>query len=187
MSKQVIRQRLLDQRRLLEESSGRKRSHVVQDAVLASTPFVAAEAIALYASVHNEVRTDRLFAAALSAGKKVFFPRLENGRIVFVQVHSAGDLQTGSFGVLEPSGGEIASPEDLDMVLVPGVGFDRQGHRIGYGLGYYDRALAACRNAIFLGLAYEFQVVENLPEEEHDIRLDFLVTEQGVVEFKHKQ
>ena len=87
----------------------------------------------------------------------------------------------------EPQGKTTIAPESLDLVVVPGVGFDRQGHRIGYGLGYYDRTLSTCANAKFVGLAYSFQVVERLPEEKHDIRLDYLVTECEMIGFKHKQ
>ena len=187
MSKQVIRQRLLNQRQQLEPSRCSRQSGAAQDCLLASAVYAGADALALYASVHNEVLTDRLLTAALADGKRICFPRLENGQISFVEVADAGDLQTGQFGVSEPQGQTIISPECLDLIVVPGVGFDRQGHRIGYGLGYYDRALATCVNAEFIGLAYSFQVVERLPEEKHDIRLDYLVTECEMIGFKHKQ
>lgn len=187
MSKQVIRQRLLNQRQQLEPSCCARQSDAVQDHVLASAAYAGADSLALYASVHNEVLTDRLLTTALADGKRTCFPRLENGQIAFVEVADAGDLQTGQFGVSEPQGQTIMSPERLDLIVVPGIGFDRQGHRIGYGLGYYDRALAACINADFIGLAYSFQVVDRLPEEKHDIRLDYLVTECEMIGFKHKQ
>lgn len=183
MSKQIIRQRLLNQRQQLEYPSCVRSSNAVQDFVLASAVYARSDSLALYAPVHNEVHTERLLKAALESGKRVCFPRLENGLVVFVEVAEGDDLQTGQFGVAEPQGQAVIAPELLDLVMVPGVGFDRQGHRIGYGLGYYDRALAECNHATFVGLAYSFQVVERLPEEEHDIRLDYLVTEKEMVGF----
>ncbi len=187
MSKKVIRQRLLNQRQQLDKFSCDRQSDAVQDSVLTSEAYVRAASIALYASVHNEVHTDRLLTAALADGKQISYSRVEDGEIVFVAVTGAGDLQAGHFGVPEPQGQTIIDPEHLDLIIVPGVGFDRQGHRIGYGLGFYDRILTACINATFVGLAYSFQVVERLPEEEHDIRLDYLVTECEIIGFTHKQ
>lgn len=187
MSKNNLRQQLLNQRRQLDASSCDRFSRAAQSHVLGCSAFAGAETVALYASVHNEVKTDQLFDAALNAGKRVCFPRLENERIVFVEVDAPDQLQVGRFGVLEPQGDRTVPPGELEMVLVPGVGFSLQGGRIGYGLGYYDRALAHCIHAEFLGLAYAFQLVEQLPEEEHDIRLDYLATESGIIEFQHKR
>ena len=187
MSKQDVRRRLLIQRQQLEYSCCVRQSDAVQDGVIASAVYTEASALALYAPVRNEVHTDRLLKAALSVGKSVCFPRLENGLIVFVEVVDLCDLQPGQFGVLEPQGLTVINPECLDLIVVPGVGFDRQGHRIGYGLGCYDRVLAECSNAGFMGLAYSFQVVERLPAEKHDIRLDYLVTEDELIGFIHKR
>lgn len=187
MSKKSLRQQLLNQRRQLDASSCDRYSRAVQAHVLGASVYAGAETIALYAAVHNEVQTDQLFDAALNGGKRVCFPRLESERIIFVEVDAADQLQAGRFGVLEPQGDRTVPPDELEMVLVPGVGFSLQGGRIGYGLGYYDRALAQCVHAEFLGLAYAFQLVEELPEEEHDIRLDYLATESGIIEFQHKR
>lgn len=183
MSKQIIRQRLLSQRQQLEYPRCVRFSNAVQDFVLASAVYAGSRLLALYAPVHNEVLTDRLLKAALESGKRVCFPRLENGQIVFVEVAGGDELQTGQLGVAEPQGQTVIAPEVIDLVIVPGVGFDRQGRRIGYGLGCYDRALAECNHAAFVGLAFSFQVVERLPEEEHDIRLDYLATEDEMVVF----
>ena len=187
MSKQLIRQRLLNQRQQLEGSSCARHSAAVQGYILDSKVYAAADSVALYASVHNEVQTDLVLDSALVAGKTVCYPRLENEKIVFIEVSSLDDLKPGRFGVPEPQGQKNILPENLDLVLVPGVAFDSQGHRLGYGFGCYDRALALCRNTDFIGLAYAFQVVKHLPSEEHDIRLDYLATECEMLEFKHKQ
>ena len=187
MSKQTIRQRLLIQRQQLDASSCARQSATVQEHVLTSTVYAEAVLLALYAPIRNEVQTQRILSAALLAGKRVCYPRLENGRIVFVEVSGQHDLQPGKFGVPEPQGKIAVSPEELDLILVPGVAFDCKGGRIGYGSGYYDRILAVCANARFFGLAYTFQLIEKIPEEKHDIRLDFLATEGEMIEFKHKQ
>lgn len=187
MSKQAIRQRLLNQRQQLEVSVTARQSIAVQEYVLNSKVYTEAGSLALYISIRNEVCTDLVLQAALVSGKKVCCPRLEDGQIVFVEVCSQDDLQPGRYGVPEPQGQKIVLPESLDLILVPGVAFDSQGHRLGYGFGCYDRVLATCKNAEFIGLAYAFQVENRLPYEEHDIRLDYLATERGLLEFKHKQ
>ncbi len=187
MSKQAVRQRLLNQRQQLAASSCVHCSDVVQDFVLASKIYAEAESLALYASIHNEVNTERILVAALLDGKRVCFPRVDGEQIVFIEVSGAHDLKPGRFRVPEPQGQTVILPESLDLIFVPGIAFDSHGHRLGYGFGFYDRALAACKNAEFIGLGYAFQVVERLPEEKHDIRLDYLATERELLEFKHKQ
>jgi 5-formyltetrahydrofolate cyclo-ligase len=159
----------------------------VQNFILSSQIYAEATSLALYAPIYNEVQTDRLLTSALASGKKVSYPRLVNGRIAFIDVSDVDDLQPGTFSVPEPRGECVVAQSSLDLILVPGVAFDFFGHRIGYGYGCYDRALAVCDNAEFIGLAYSFQVVDRLPEEEHDIRLDYLATECEFVELKHKQ
>ena len=187
MSKHDVRRRLLNQRQKLEYSCCVRLSDAVQDGVIASAVYAEASALALYAPVRNEVHTDRLLKAALAVGKRVCFPRLENGLIIFVEVADPCDFQTGQFGIPEPQGRTGINPECLDLIIVPGVGFDRLGHRVGYGLGCYDRVLTECSHAEFMGLAYSFQVVDRLPAEKHDIRLDYLVTEDELIGFIHKR
>lgn len=113
----------------------------------------------------------------------VYFPRVRQAPPVgleFVAVAKPQDMQPGPFGVLEPPADLPAVPlAQIPLLLVPGVVFDRQGHRIGWGQGYYDRILRGY-SGVRVGFAYEFQVLEEIPYEPWDEAVDFLVTEAGL-------
>jgi 5-formyltetrahydrofolate cyclo-ligase len=100
----------------------------------------------------------------------------------FQEILSLDNLQSARFGLLEPERdvGLMVEPDDLDLVIVPGVAFDRRGNRLGFGGGYYDRFFERC-NATRVGLAYAFQVVDDIPAEDHDVKIDWLVTEDEVI------
>ena len=110
-------------------------------------------------------------------------PRCEARRLVFSVVKRWGDLRPGRYGVLEPPEGEpVADPGADDIVLVPGVAFDRAGHRLGRGGGYYDRTFPPGRPGapVLFGLAFDFQVVDAAPHDSRDCRMDAIVTECGL-------
>jgi len=109
-----------------------------------------------------------------AAGKTLAFPRVENG---VLQFFTGGTLETGPFGVRQPEGGNPAPPPDL--VLVPGLGFDPAGSRLGRGGGFYDRWLEANPGVKTLGLCFACQLVKKIPMEEHDVRVDAVLTEEG--------
>jgi 5-formyltetrahydrofolate cyclo-ligase len=156
----------------------------IQGRLLDSKEFQAAKAVALYSPVLNEVFTEQVFREALVRGKLVAYPRVRGNELEFVHVLDASDLRPGAFGVLEPVGTSIVSPASLDLAVVPGVAFDRAGYRLGYGKGFYDRGLHGSRCPVFLaGLCFEQQLVNRLPAEEHDVRMDILFTEKGRYDF----
>jgi 5-formyltetrahydrofolate cyclo-ligase len=178
MEKQATRQKLLQQRKQLDENTSVELSLRIQRQVLAADCFSHAETLALYSPINNEVRTQTLLTEARSAGKQVCFPRVNGESLQFVAVESNSQLQPGAFGVAEPRDGKILAPEAIDLLVVPGVAFDREGYRLGYGKGFYDRELARMAGAtVSVGLCYEFQLCERLPVEEHDQQLDFVATE----------
>ena len=183
MPKRSIRQKLLKQRRSLDGDACLQYSHQVQQKLLATEHYRQAKVIALYAPIHNEVLTNDLFDAALQDNKRVCFPRVEQNMLQFLQVDEESQLAPGAFGVDEPTGTKMVPIDEIDLVVVPGVAFDRSGYRLGYGQGYYDRAVGSADNAVLAGLAFDFQIVDELPTEEHDVRLDLLVTGSGVLAF----
>jgi 5-formyltetrahydrofolate cyclo-ligase len=139
--------------------------------------------VALYAPIHNEVETDALLVAAFAGERQICYPRVDGESLVFIVITSPDDLVGGAFGILEPTGDKIVAPGDIDLAVVPGVGFDRSGYRLGYGGGYYDRAISAGRPNLLAGLAFDFQLVEKLPAEDHDICLDLAVTNTEMLAF----
>jgi 5-formyltetrahydrofolate cyclo-ligase len=185
MPKRSIRADLLARRKHLAAETCLSHSLRIQQGLLQAVEFQAATAIALYSPILNEVFTEELFRAACSAGKVIAYPRVRGSELEFVRVLKTGDLAPGAFGVLEPTGDQLVAPAALDMVVVPGVGFDRQGGRLGYGKGFYDRGLhGSQRPGCLVGLCFELQLVERLPAESHDVCMDIIITEEGRYDFR---
>lgn len=184
MPKNTLRQTLNRQRRQLDETVRNRCDLAAQQRLLCEEVFAAASVIALYAPCRGEVDTSRLFAAARSAGKLVAYPRVAGDHLSFVPVDTLAALQVGAFGIPEPASGSELPVSSLELILVPGVGFGRDGHRLGSGFGYYDRTLAAQgRPKALVGFAYDFQLVNTLPVEPHDVQLDQLVTDARTLVF----
>jgi 5-formyltetrahydrofolate cyclo-ligase len=185
MPKRSIRARFLAERKSLSQARRDKLSEQVQTKFLQSALFADAKFLALYSAIHNEVLTDVVARCALESGKRVFYPRVAGESLEFIEITALDDLVPGSFGVSEPAGVSRVPLTRLDLVVVPGVVFDRAGHRLGYGRGFYDRALHECRtDCMKIGFAYAFQVVDALPiVEEHDRALSVLMTEQETLNF----
>jgi len=133
----------------------------------------------------GEVDTHRLIESALAAAKRVCVPVLEKGsdNLKVVEIESLDNLSPGSFGILEPSPAarRSAAPTEWDLAVVPGIAFDRFGHRLGFGRGYYDRLLAKTQ-APTLALAFGFQVIEPFPTLPQDIDMDLILTENQTIE-----
>lgn len=185
MPKRSIRSRLLQLRRQLSPPEWRTRSLRVQQQLMTLPEFAQARTVALYSAIHNEVATDLLLTRCHAAGQRTVFPRVVGEHLEFVEVCAAGELACGSFGVLEPCGQQLVPANQIDLLLVPGVGFDLRGHRLGYGKGYYDRALHGHSTATLrVGLAFDFQVVAELPAEAHDVQLQLLVTDSALHRFE---
>ncbi len=181
-AKDSLRKRLLERRKRLSFEEVHRLSSAIQRRFLDIDLFVSAQRIALYASFQNEVLTDTIFSEAKKTCKEVFYPRVtrDNGAgLSFYRVDTLDELCPGSYTILEPPPDGIrVDPEDFDLIVVPGVGFDTAGGRLGYGKGYYDRILR-CVRCPAVALAFDFQVLdEPIPLEDHDIRVDAIVTER---------
>ena len=145
--------------------------------------FDSSNTIALYAARAGEVDLSAAVPLIRAAGKRAFFPRVCPEGLRFFEVHSTDELSPGSFSIPEPParGEREALPPEIDLIVVPGVCFDRFGFRVGSGKGFYDRATADVDPARVCGAAYSFQFVSfEIPAEPHDRRAGFVVTEEGV-------
>jgi 5-formyltetrahydrofolate cyclo-ligase len=185
-AKERLRRTLLDMRRSLAFEEVYAASAKAQQRLLSSGPFRSASRLSLYASSRNEVLTDDVFRKAAEDGKEVYYPRVVRGssaHIEFFKVGRLDDLSPGSYDIKEPvtaPGGVSAA--SFDLVVVPGVAFDLAGARLGYGKGYFDRALKGVGCQI-VALAYDFQVLEGpIPVEPHDVRVSAIVTETRFIE-----
>jgi len=148
-----------------------------------------ARTISTYLDVGSEVRTRGVVEWALRNGKRIIVPVVERAskRLIFSEFKAPEELEKGAHGIPEPKR-EFRRPvalEQADVILVPGVAWDRRGFRIGYGAGYYDRSINALRTHVAtVGLAYEFQFVSNVPRSRYDRRVDRIVTESKIIETK---
>ncbi len=200
-AKRTLRAALLGRRAALGPELIRARSRRLTERLFDLREWREAEGVAAFIGVGGEPETWALLSATLGAGKRLALPRVcrrppEGGRsrLDFVLVDDLGALVRARFGLWEPSVGErperrSTSPGEalgIDLVLVPGVGFDRQGRRLGFGMGYYDRALASLRRLRSprrIGIAFEEAVDPeegSIPTDEHDVPMHALLTEEGL-------
>jgi len=146
--------------------------------------YRASETVMLYMALAHEVQTTTLIAHARRHHKRVIVPVVtSDGLVTVVCPTEASHFHPGPFGILEPRDlSVVVSPSEIDLVLVPGVGFDTRGARLGYGGGYYDRFLRLLSaRTHFGGLAFHAQIVPSIPRLPHDVCMPFVVTEQGVL------
>jgi 5-formyltetrahydrofolate cyclo-ligase len=184
--KKTLRAILSESRDALIPESAAALSEIIQSRVIESEFYRAASAIVLYAAKGNEVSTDIILAESLSAGRAVFYPRVDvaSGTIVARRVRDSAELHRGAFGILEPP----ESADELDcskfrqiIICVPGVAFGLEGQRLGRGGGHYDRFIGQLGDdAISVGLAYSFQLLDRIPETGLDRRLNYILTESAV-------
>ncbi len=164
-----------------------RKSRRILDRVMALPDFGRAGTVATYVGVKSEVTTANLLRAAMSVGTRTAVPCREGDELALYAIEMLGELEEASFGLREPAARVRAdpdrrvAPETVDLLVVPGVAFDRRGGRIGYGRGYYDRLLARCRpDAPRVGLAFECQLVEAIPMGPADQPMDLVVPEADV-------
>lgn len=178
MPKNPIRRDMLVQRRQLPAADCLTRSLQAQQRFLELPEFSAAASLALYSPFRNEVFTEEIFRQARRCGKRIAYPRIGRTMLEFVEVEDLSTLRPGAFGILEPAGERTIDFGHLQLVAVPGVAFDFEGYRLGYGQGFYDRVLHGTgRRPALVGFCFELQLVSALPAEDHDIPMDLIVTE----------
>ena len=174
MTKDRLRKTLLQRLRQQEENERRRRSKAIGRKVVRLTAFRRAQMVCCYVALPYEVQTWQLIEDMLARGKRVVVPVVQprTKRLLLSEVRDpVTELARGAFGVWEPVPGarRPVPMRDLDLVLVPGIAFDRRGHRLGHGLGYFDRFLARLPKAIpTMGLAFRFQLLDRLPTAAHD-------------------
>lgn len=188
-AKHLIRQQMITQRNAMTTEMVKQKSAAIMQKVLMLPEYIEADHVLLYADYRHEVMTKEIFDDAILRKKKVYFPKCnpDDGSMEFYQVVSIRQLENGYKGIKEPT----ANPEYLyhhhkeenTLMIVPGVAFDMNGHRIGYGKGYYDRFLQDKRQITAVALAFAQQLADVIPHEAYDIRMDKIVTEEIIYSF----
>lgn len=155
-------------------------SWFIQELFLASDYFSKSCVIGLYYPIDNEVQTFRIISRSLSCSKITCLPKIINNQMSFAKFTSYNSLKMGKFGIMEPIGDELIPLNEIDVIVTPGIAFDRFGYRIGYGKGFYDRLFEECDNknkTFSVGLAYDFQVLSRIIEREsHDKKVNAIMT-----------
>ena len=187
VEKENLRRYILRLRDRQSISELEQKSTDIADQVLHLHEYVRARGIACYVSKDSEVNTRTLIRTALSQEKRVLVPVVKSGDIelFFSEIKDLGkELAPGTFGILEPKP-EFVHPVDLDaidLIFVPGIVWDRDGFRLGWGRGYFDRALKKLPEHVrSAGLAYNMQLVNRVPRDQFDVPVDMVVTESRVV------
>lgn len=178
--KKEIRKEILEKRRACDKSLALEWTACIEKMVYAHPFFEKAENLCTYMSFDGEVGTDGIIRRAFELGKRVWIPKISRKTMEFYELTKREHLVRNSYGILEPSGeGMSFKDQNLEksLMIMPGVAFDRHRNRIGYGGGYYDRYLEERKELRTIAVAFELQVVEELPTESTDIRPDVLITE----------
>jgi len=188
--KDDLRKRILALRRSQSIARVEIVSSLIQKRILFLPLFKNAKTILFYLALKDEVQTEELIRKALSLRKKVGVPLVdpERKQILPSWIKDIDqELTIGFRGILEPKKScvRIFDSQKLDLIIVPGVAFDLKGHRLGWGGGFYDRFLARVSGIVFLSPAFEFQVVDQVPYQDHDITVDYIVTEKRVISCSH--
>ena len=176
--KRDLRQRMRALRRATAATGGPAAADAVAQRLLALAPLRDAVVFFTYVGVASEVATAPLIAALLAGGRTVLVPRCgeEPGAMDAVPVPPLADLVPGPHRIPQPRGDAEAWRGAIDVAVVPGLAFDRRGHRLGSGAGCYDRFLAHRRPRHVVGLAFDVQLADALPVEPHDVPVDYIVT-----------
>lgn len=163
-----------------KEADRRRKSEAIRRKLVRLAVYRRATMVACYVSLPYEVETHRLIHDMLKTGKRVAVPYVRGRQVKWSELRNlVRELRPGAFGVLEPqpSTRRPVRAQELDVVLVPGVAFDRHGHRLGHGQGYFDRFLDTLPATIpAIGLCFDFQLVAALPHEPHDHPVDAVLT-----------
>ena len=163
-------------------------SQLICERFTALPAYTAAKCVMFYIDVRSEVRTRQALPAALASGKKIVVPWCnDRGELELFHLKSTDELAVGMYRILEPNSDLRALPErqvqveELDLIMVPGVAFDRRGARMGHGKGYYDKLLQHARpDAPLVALAFECQLFPEIPVAAHDVFMDLIITEKEV-------
>jgi len=182
--KNQLRDNILEKRNSLPKEEVTSKSRSIEEKLFGLDSYKKSRTVMLFVSFGNEVNTHDMIKK--SFGKKnVVIPKVIQQEIepsIVIDFDSL--IPAGKFGILEPIDIMKIAYKNIDLILVPGIAFDSEGHRIGYGFGYYDKFLKKVPKAVKVGLAFDFQIVDRIPAEEHDVPVDFIITEKRIIECK---
>ncbi len=179
LSKKELRNRIRSIRRSLSADQHQALSQSILEHIKTSGILNNADLILAFCPFDGEPDISPIFSEIIKAGKKLLLPKVVGKSMKLCKVCSIETLNPGNFCILEPAECEEVDPEKVELALVPGVAFDRKGCRLGMGKGYYDRILGKVRG-LKVGVAFSFQVLEEIPCDPWDQNVDAILTEKGI-------
>lgn len=183
MKKEDIRRDIKARKCLLNNSEAAEAADKVFARLEQTAAFMLADKILLYHSLPDELST-RLFLDKWHTRKHFFLPRV-NGVNLEILPYDRSRLHIGAFDIEEPTGSELTDINEIELIVVPAIAYDRQGNRVGRGKGYYDRLLAET-HAVKIGIGYDFQLIDDgIDTEPHDVKVDIVITESHHITVKH--
>jgi 5-formyltetrahydrofolate cyclo-ligase len=179
VEKARLRKQFLDSRDALSLDFIKITSKQIQDNLRKIDFFRNAKNVGAYYSIGSEVQTHDILQEILNSGKQLALPKVVKNDLVFKTITSFSDLELGNFSVMEPK--DKCEPiKNLDIMIVPAIALTREGFRLGYGFGYYDSFLHG-KKLKTIALSYAKQIIKSFPHDSHDIKMDFIVTEDKVM------
>lgn len=178
MEKNEIRRKVKSLRVMLSDIEKREAADEVFSRLEKTAAFLLADRILMYHSLPDELFT-HAFLDKWGRRKHFYLPRV-NGVNLEILPYEESKLELGSFHIEEPTGDNVVDPSEIELIVVPAVAFDRKGNRLGRGKGFYDRLLKSTR-ATKVGVGYEFQLMDELPVEPHDIGVDIIITQNSTI------
>ena len=175
MNKQELRQAIRARKRAMTEEDILRRSEILAEKFARSNAYRASKTIYGYLPYNQEVRTVPMLRRALEEGKRVAVPKVYGDDMKFIYLDDLSQVAKGYAGIPEPVADGPVAQDETALVLMPGLAFDRAGHRIGYGGGFYDKFLAREPHHPTVALCYDFQVMDRLETEEFDIPVDLVI------------
>jgi 5-formyltetrahydrofolate cyclo-ligase len=188
-TKNEIRKHMLFVRSNMSDEAVKSKSELIFQKVLQTPEYGEAHNVLLYADYRHEVETGKIFEDAIKRGKRVYYPKSDGltHTLEFYRVTNLAQLENGYKGIKEPKAVDslryrLNKKEDT-VIIIPGVAFDTTGYRLGYGKGFYDRFLANKRQISTMALSFSDQIIEEIPHDSHDIKMDKIVTEEIIYSF----
>lgn len=189
--KKQVRREILEVREKMDIEEKTNYDKIIIDKFLRSSYYKKSTNIFIYISYGSEIDTKYIIERAIKEGKNIYVPRTEFSTRLMnaVKIENFDNLIKSKYGALEPKEGEpFIDPNDLDLIVVPGVAFDKNGGRLGYGAGFYDRYFKRINDdnksrITKLVLAYDFQLIDKIPTDKEDVLIDLVVTEKQSIKF----
>lgn len=177
MKKEEIRRLIKAHKSILSDREKEEASRNAFGMLEKTKPFIMAMNILLYNSLPDELSTHE-FIDKWYGRKKIFLPRV-NGEDLDILPYDRSSVKPGAFGIEEPQGDNVADLSEVGLIVVPGIAYDLKGNRIGRGRGYYDRLLNGT-DIPKIGMAYHFQLLDEIETEPHDVKVDMVITDKGI-------